>query len=52
MFNPGSPYIGELGLAGASDNTIWDCARQQRFAIATKEEDLQRLSVLYGQPPK
>jgi predicted nuclease of predicted toxin-antitoxin system len=49
---PGSAHVSELGLAGESDDAIWDHARQHGLAIVSKDEDFQRLSVLYGPPPK
>jgi predicted nuclease of predicted toxin-antitoxin system len=41
-----------LGLAGASDSSVWDYARRHQLTIVTKDEDFQRLSTLYGPPPK
>jgi predicted nuclease of predicted toxin-antitoxin system len=49
---PGSAHVGEWGLAGAPDDAIWAHARQHGLAIVSKDEDFQRLSVLYGPPPK
>jgi len=39
-------------LLGASDYAIWEHARENDWVIVTKDEDFQRLSVLYGSPPK
>jgi predicted nuclease of predicted toxin-antitoxin system len=49
---PGSAHVGELGLVGASDSSIWYYARQHWLTIISKDEDFQRLSILYGPPPK
>ncbi|MGD9614169.1 MAG: DUF5615 family PIN-like protein [Alphaproteobacteria bacterium] len=49
---PGAAHVGELGLAGASDGAICDHARQHGLAIVSKDEDFQRLGILYGPPPK
>jgi predicted nuclease of predicted toxin-antitoxin system len=40
------------GLAGGSDRAIWQHAREHGLVIVSKDEDFQRLSVLYGAPPK
>jgi predicted nuclease of predicted toxin-antitoxin system len=49
---PGCLYVNDRGLAGGSDREIWQYALQHGFVIVTKDEDFQRLSVLYGAPPK
>lgn len=49
---PGCADVGSCGLAGASDLAIWRYARDHGLVIVSKDEDFQRLSVLYGAPPK
>jgi predicted nuclease of predicted toxin-antitoxin system len=49
---PDSTHVSELGLAGASDRTIWSRAAADGFVLVTKDEDFHRLSVLLGPPPK
>src|SRR3954453_9095833 len=49
---PGSAHVTELGLTGASDLAIWAAAKFHSLTIASKDEDFQRLSDRYGQPPK
>jgi predicted nuclease of predicted toxin-antitoxin system len=49
---PGCAHVGDCGLAGASDLAIWQHARDRSLVIVSKDEDFQRLSVLYGAPPK
>src|SRR6516162_2379 len=49
---PGCAHVGDRGLAGGSDRAIWQHARDNGLIITTKDEDFQRLSVLYGAPPK
>jgi predicted nuclease of predicted toxin-antitoxin system len=49
---PGSSHVVSAGLAGASDFAIWQYARDHRLVLITKDEDFQRLSVLFGPPPK
>ena len=49
---PGCAHVGDRGLAGSSDKAIWEYARGHGLVIVSKDEDFQRLSVLYGPPPK
>jgi predicted nuclease of predicted toxin-antitoxin system len=49
---PGCIHVGDRDLASSSDRAIWQHARDHGFIIVTKDEDFQRLSVLYGAPPK
>ena len=49
---PGSSHVQSAGLDGASDESVWEHARLNGFAIVTKDEDYNNLSVLRGLPPK
>ncbi len=49
---PGSSHVQSAGLDRADDNQIWEYARLNGFAIVTKDEDYNNLSVLRGSPPK
>jgi predicted nuclease of predicted toxin-antitoxin system len=49
---PGSSHVQLVGLNCASDDQIWEHARSNGFAIVSKDEDYNNLSVLRGQPPK
>jgi predicted nuclease of predicted toxin-antitoxin system len=49
---PNCTHVGDLGLAGGSDYWIWQYSRDHGLIIVSKDEDFQRLSVLYGAPPK
>lgn len=49
---PDSAQVHRLGLSQADDLTIWNYARQNGFAIVTRDTDFQELSILYGAPPK
>jgi predicted nuclease of predicted toxin-antitoxin system len=44
--------VGDRGLLGGSDGLIWQRALDHGFVIVTKDEDFQRLSILYDAPPK
>lgn len=41
-----------LGLDCASDDAIWDYARDNDFLMVTKDADYNNLGVLRGFPPK
>jgi len=40
------------GLDQASDLTVWNYARDNGFAIVTKDSDFHEFSLMYGNPPK
>jgi len=49
---PGSRHIIDCGLRGATDTTIWEFAKQNGFAIVSKDSDYAQRSALLGAPPK
>ena len=49
---PGCTHVADQGLASGTDRAIWQHARDRGLIIVSKDEDFQRLSVLYGAPPK
>ena len=49
---PGSNHVRGVGLLGADDGRVWDHARDQGFAIVSKDNDFRQRSFLYGAPPK
>lgn len=49
---PGSAHVLALGLAEASDNKVWNYAKEYEFCIVTKDTDFDHLSFLYGPPPQ
>lgn len=49
---PGSSHVKALGLANEPDETIWQVARDNGFAILTKDWDFHQMSLLRGFPPK
>lgn len=52
MEYPGSAHVCSVGLRGATDQVIWDHARQQGYAIVSKDNDFRQLSFVRGAPPK
>ncbi len=49
---PNSAHVFTLGLDEALDVAVWTFARDQGFAIVTKDADFSDISVLLGFPPK
>jgi predicted nuclease of predicted toxin-antitoxin system len=49
---PDSDHVRNVNLHEADDRTVWEYARANGFAIASKDEDFHQLSFLYGAPPK
>jgi predicted nuclease of predicted toxin-antitoxin system len=49
---PESRHVREAGLASASDNEVWNYAKQFDFAIVSKDTDFSQRSFLLGFPPK
>lgn len=49
---PDSIHVHECGLGSADDSAIWNYAKDNGFAIVTKDSDFQDRSVLHGHPPK
>lgn len=49
---PNSAHVRALGLRGATDGAIWERARQEAYAIVSKDNDFRQLSFLHGAPPK
>lgn len=49
---PGSTHVNDAGLAQADDSAIWDWARQNDYAIVSKDTDFAARVVAFGPPPK
>ena len=49
---PGSTHVRSIGLRGAEDRQIWDYARNEDFAIVSKDTDFRERSYVEGAPPK
>ena len=49
---PGSEHVSRIGLDRASDEAVWDYARDNEYSIVTRDTDFSELSVLRGSPPK
>lgn len=49
---PGSAHVHSAGLGSATDDAVWQHAREQGFTLVSKDADFYELSQLRGQPPK
>lgn len=49
---PGSGHVSLVGLDRASDEEVWTYARDNGYAIVTKDADFDELSQTRGFPPK
>lgn len=49
---PGSNHVYLLGLHKASDEEIWQYARDNGFTIVTHDSDFSERSLVFGYPPK
>jgi predicted nuclease of predicted toxin-antitoxin system len=49
---PESLHLRDCGLRGASDAEIWRYAKEEGFAIVSKDSDFAQRSFLLGGPPK
>ena len=49
---PGSTHVKVLGLIETDDGLIWDFARENNFAIVSKDADFHQRSLVFGHPPK
>lgn len=49
---PASSQVALLGLDRSSDVQIWELARNEGYAIVTKDADFVELSLMQGFPPK
>lgn len=49
---PGSSQVVLLGMQSASDEEVWQKAREDGYVIVTRDADFQELSLVWGQPPK
>lgn len=49
---PGSTRVRSIGPRGAEDRQIWDYARNEGFAIVSKDTDFRERSYVEGAPPK
>ena len=49
---PDCTHIELLGMRGAADAAVWNYARENGYAIVSKDNDFRQRAFLYGPPPK
>lgn len=49
---PGSQHVRQALGSGVSDQRIWAHARDHGLVLVTRDGDFERMSTLYGHPPK
>jgi predicted nuclease of predicted toxin-antitoxin system len=49
---PGSRHVKECGLGSFPDDDVWRYAKDNDFAIVSKDSDFSERSALRGSPPK
>ena len=49
---PASAHVKQLGLTQTDDALIWSFARENGYAIASKDADFHQRSLVFGHPPK
>ncbi len=49
---PDSKHARDFDLVRAPDSSVWDFARENGFAVVSKDGDFVNLALLLGQPPK
>lgn len=49
---PDSAHVRLIGMEETDDRIIWQYARENQFTIVTQDADFDRLTQLYGFPPK
>lgn len=49
---PGSNQVMLLGMQSATDQEVWQKAKDDDYVIVTRDADFQELSLVWGQPPK
>lgn len=49
---PNGAHVDRLGLGGASDQAVWEYARQHDYTLISKDSDFHEMSLLRGFPPK
>ena len=49
---PDSRHVKDFDLVRATDAAVWSFARENGFAVVSKDGDFVNLALLLGQPPK
>lgn len=49
---PNSLHVREIGMKGFAHKIIWEYAKNNDFAVISKDSDFYQRALLYGNPPK
>ena len=49
---PDSLHVADVALANSPDLSVWEYARENGYALVSKDSDFQQWSLLLGAPPK
>ena len=49
---PGSAHLRKFGLVGATDETVWEYAKENGFTIVSKDSDTSRLPFIPKRPSR
>jgi len=49
---PGTTHVRIVGLADASDRTVWEYAKINGFVLTSLDSDFAEMAALLGPPPK
>lgn len=49
---PDSAHVKALGFSNTDDVVIWEFAKENGFAIVSKDADFHQRSLVFGHPPK
>jgi predicted nuclease of predicted toxin-antitoxin system len=49
---PEAKHVKQVGLEDATDNLIWNFAKENNYSIVTFDSDFYNLSIIRGCPPK
>jgi predicted nuclease of predicted toxin-antitoxin system len=49
---PGTTHVADAALAGASDDAVWDYAREHGFIVVSKDNHFRQRGFVEGPPPK
>ena len=49
---PGSSHVQDVGLSRATDQEVWNYAREHGYMIVSKDADFSEIGLLRGFPPK
>jgi len=49
---PGAIHVRDVGLAQSSDENIWSWAKENGYAIVSKDDDFLTRALVRGHPPK